>query len=247
MPAKRCFHVLPGILLAFGALAPAWAQPAASGSIFTCIDARGQRLTSDRPLMECLDREQKELKRDGTVRRTIGPSMTAQERAAFEERERRLAEERLRQVDEKRMQKALLTRYPDQAAHDAERAKALRAAQDVIAAGLRRVQELQEQRRKLQLETEFYKDESKWPAKLKRQLDENEDQIAGQQRFVEAHEEEKKRIDARFSEELARLKVLWAQGGAVSTATSGAASGTSTSGTSTGGSSGTSGSSVRRR
>jgi hypothetical protein len=224
--AQRCLLLLPGVLLAAGALAPAWAQPAASSSIFTCIDARGQRLTSDRPIMECLDREQKELKKDGTVRRVIGPSMTAQERAAYEERERRLAEERLRQIDEKRVQKALLTRYPDQAAHDAERVKALRAAQDVMAAGQRRVQELAEQRRKLQLETEFYKDESKWPAKLKRQLDENEEQIAAQQRFVEAQEEEKKRIDARFDEELARLKVLWAQGGPLSTATSGAASAT---------------------
>ena len=224
MLVNRCIRLLSGAVLAAGSLAAAWAQPAQTGSIYTCIDARGQRLTSDRPIMECLDREQKELKRDGTVRRTIGPSMTAQERAAFEERERRLAEERLRQVDEKRAQKALLTRYPDQAAHDAERVKALRAAQDVIAAGQRRLHDLQDQRGKLQQETEFFKDPGKLPARLKRQLDENEDQIAGQQRFIAAQEEEKKRIDARFDEELVRLKALWVQTSAPSTATSGAAS-----------------------
>jgi hypothetical protein len=218
--ARRCFRLAFGALAAAGALAPAWAQ-FTGGSIFTCVDARGQRLTSDRPIMECLDREQRELKRDGTVRRTIGPSMTAQERAAFEEREHKLAEERQRQADERRAQKALLSRYPNPAAHDAERAKALRAQQEVIAAGQRRIGELEEQRRKLEQETEFYKDASKWPAKLKRQIEENEQQVATQRRFIDAQEEEKKRIDAQFDDELARLKPLWAQLGP-STATSGA-------------------------
>lgn len=226
LPARKCcFRLFPAVLLVAGVLAPAWAQTVpSSGSIFTCIDARGQRLTSDRPLMECIDREQKELKRDGTVRRTIGPSMTAQERAAFEERERRLADERLRQVDEKRAQRALLTRYPSQAAHDEERAKALRAAQLVIAAGQQRMLDLQQQRHKLQQETEFYKDAAKVPPNLKRQIDESEQQIAAQQRFVESQEEEKRRIDARFDEELVRLKGLWSQTGMPATATSGAAS-----------------------
>lgn len=220
MPSFRSFHLLLGALGAGAALVPAWAQPAPVGSIYTCIDARGQRLTSDRPIVECLDREQRELKKDGTVRRIIGPSMTAQERAAFEERERRLAEERQRQTDDRRAQKALLARYPNQAAHDAERAKALRAQQDVIAAGHRRVAELEEQRRKLGQETEFFKDPVKRPPKLQRQIEENEQQLAAQQRFIEAQEEEKKRIDAQFDEELARLKQLWAQLGPA-TATSG--------------------------
>lgn len=192
------------------------------GSIFTCTNAKGQRLTSDRPIVECLDREQKELKSDGTVRRTLGPSLTAQERTLLEEREHKQAEERQRQTDERRAQKALLTRYPNQAAHDAERGKALRAAQDVIATGQHRVADLEEQRRKLQQEAEFYTDASKWPPRLKRQFEENEQQIAGQQRFIKNQEEEKKRIDAQFDAELSRLKVLWAQL-LPATATSGAA------------------------
>lgn len=195
-----------GCLLA-AVVAPAWSQQ----GIYTCVDAKGRRLTSDRPILECLDREQKELTPSGTVRRTLGPSLTATERAALEERERRAAEERQRQADEKRVQKALLTRYPNQAAHDVERAKALQAQQDVIASGQRRITQLQEQRRKLDQETEFYKDPAKWPARLKRQVEEADQQLAAQQRFVAAQEEEKKRINTRFEEELARLKVLWAQ------------------------------------
>ena len=41
-------------LAGFG-LVIAHAQPATGGSIYTCIDAQGRRITSDRPIAECLD------------------------------------------------------------------------------------------------------------------------------------------------------------------------------------------------
>jgi hypothetical protein len=212
--------LLSGCLLVAGTVT-AWAQqPAAGGpSIYTCVDPKGRRVTSDRPIAECLDRQQKELNSSGTVRRMIGPSLTATERAALEERERKAAEERQREADERRVQKALLTRYPNQAAHDAERANALKAAQDVIAAGQRRIAYLQEERKRLLQETEFYKDAAKWPAKLKRQVEESEQQIAAQSRFIDAQLEETRRINARFDEELTRLRMLWARAAAASTTT----------------------------
>ena len=205
-------HLLLGTVLT-AAAATAWAQAAAptGPGIYTCIDARGRRLNSDRPIVECIDREQRELSGSGTVRRTLPPTPTAQERAEIEERERKLAEERQRQSDEKRMARALLNRYPNRAAHDAERAKALQAQQDVIGTGYRRIDELGEQRKLLATETEFYKDPAQWPARLKRQFEENAQQVAAQQRFIAAQEQEKARINARFDEELARLNALWAQ------------------------------------
>ena len=62
-----------------GALAQGSGTPAPAG-IYTCIDAHGRRLTSDRPIPACIDREQRELNRDGTVRRIIPPTLTATER-----------------------------------------------------------------------------------------------------------------------------------------------------------------------
>ena len=88
---------LAGLVLA-AALGQGWAQPQAPAGIYTCVDAKGRRLTSDRPIVDCLDREQKELNSSGTVRRTLGPSLTASERAAREERDRKAAEERQRQL-----------------------------------------------------------------------------------------------------------------------------------------------------
>lgn len=209
------------MLAAIVGSASAQQSPGAAG-IYTCMDSKGHRLTSDRPIPECIDREQKELNSSGTVRRTLGPSLTATERAALEEKERKEAEERQRQADERRAERALLARYPNQAVHDAERANALHNAQEVVRTGQRVLADLKGQRKKLAQETEFYKTAKQWPPKLKRQVEDNEQQIAAQERFLEAQEEERQRINARFDEELARLKLLWARVGVPSAAASAA-------------------------
>jgi Domain of unknown function (DUF4124) len=188
------------------AVTGAWGQR----SIFTCVDARGQRLTSDRPIPECSDREQRELNPSGTVRRVVPPSLTASERAAQEERERRAAGERQRLAEQKRIEKLLVARYPHQALHDADRARALQAAEDAVASGHKRMADLREERRKLDLEIEFYRSPAQWPPQLKRKVDDNEQQLAAQQRFISSQEEEKRRIAQRYDDELARLKRLWA-------------------------------------
>lgn len=201
-------HLFAAALVLGTGAGTAWAQKA---GIYTCIDSQGRRLTSDRPIAECIDREQKELSGSGTVRRTLGPSLTATERAALEEKQRAALEEKQRAAEDKRRDRALIARYPNQAAHDLERQKALASLGEVIKAANRRLADLYEQRRKLMVETEFYaKDPSKMPLKLKRELDENDKLIQGQQNFIANQEEEKKRANLRFDEELKKLKVLWA-------------------------------------
>lgn len=180
-------------------------------AIFTCVDAKGRRLTADRPIKECLDREQKELNPSGTVRRRIGPTLTAAERAAEEEKARAAVEERNRALDEKKRERALLTRYPDRASHDKERAAALELIEGVARTADARTAELQAQRKKLETEVDFYRrNPAKYPDALKRQLEENEQGLAAQRRFTAGQEEEKKRLHARFDEELGQLRKLWA-------------------------------------
>lgn len=198
-------------LLLAGCLAGMAGSSSAEDGIFTCVDAKGHRLTSDRPIAECLDREQTQLNASGTVRRKLGPALTAAERAVLEEQERRDAEARQRKAEERRVERALLARYPDQASHDAERAKALQSVEDSIASARRRIADLHAQRRQLDAQAEFYPDRAKWPPKLRRQVDDNAQQEAAQGRYIAAQEEEKRRIDTRFDQELARLRVLWAQ------------------------------------
>ena len=183
---------------------------AAAQGIFTCVDAKGRRLTADRPIAECLDREQKELSSGGMVRRKIMPELTPQERAVEEEKTRKLIEERNREAEEKKRVQALISRYPSKASHDKERSAALAKVDEVAAYAGKRIHELAAQRKQLEAEAEFYKrDPSKLPAKLKRQMEEADEQAAAQKRFIADQGSEKNRINTRFDEEAARLRGVW--------------------------------------
>ncbi len=109
----------------------------------------------------------------------------------------------------------LLSRYRDRAAHDKERAEALKQVDEVIATAKRRVTDLQADRKKLDTEMEFYAaDPNKAPFILKRKIADTDAAIETQKRFMVDQEAGKSRINARFDEELARLKVLWSAAGA---------------------------------
>ncbi len=196
---------------ACAALAAAWGGAEAQG-IYTCMDARGKRITSDRPIAECIDREQKELNPSGTLRRSVGPSMTAQERAVEEAREQKAAAEQARINEERRRNRAMLTRYQNQAAHDKERAEALQQVDEVMLAANKRMAELTQERSAIDAELEFYKSTppDKIPLKVRRMVQENEQNTAAQKRFIADQQNEKKRVNARFDEELAKLRQLWA-------------------------------------
>lgn len=184
---------------------------AAAQGIYTCTDGKGRVLNADRPIADCIDRTQKELNPSGTVRRTVGPSLTAQERAAQEAQQKLVQEEQARQREEKRRDRALLIRYPNRAVHDQERAQALSQVDDVIRAAKKRVSELQAERQNIDAEFEFYKkDPTRVPSSLQRQADDNARSTVVQSRFIAEQDAEKKRINARFDDELVKLKQLWA-------------------------------------
>lgn len=212
--APRCLYLTGAGLLALVLGAPAWAQDIKNqGGIYSCVDSKGRRLTSDRPIVDCLDREQKELGNSGTVKRVVPPSYTAEERAKLEAQRKVEDAERARVAEEKRRDKALLIRYPNQAAHDKERVEALRQIDDVIEAVRKRVETLGKQRKDIDLELEFYQnDPKKAPAWLQRKLEDNTQQVQVQNRFLGEQSLEKQRINARFDEELAKLKMLWTYG-----------------------------------
>ena len=191
--------------------APAMAQPLPEAGIYSCTDAQGRRLTADRPIAACLDREQRVYGRSGVERARVGPALTDAERdaQALQRRQQMQAQQRAR--DEIRRQRALALRYPDQTAHDAERAAAIAQIDDLAALAQRRVQGLHAERRKLDSEMEFYaRDPARAPAALRRQIALSNESLAEQARYLALQEQEKRRIQQRFDAELAQLRQLWA-------------------------------------
>ena len=206
---RGCSAVLGLLLAALGSAACAQAVVPGSG-IYSCVDKNGRRLTSDRPIPECIDREQRELGPTGTVRRVIGPTLTEHEREALEVQRRKDLEERNRIAEERRRERVLLARYPDKAAHDAERATAIAHVDEVTATAKKRIAELQERRKKIDEEMEFYrKDPAKAPARVRRAIEDNEQAQQEQRRAIAGQLEEQARINDRFDAEAAHLKTLW--------------------------------------
>jgi hypothetical protein len=207
-PWRRVARAAGPAGLASLALAAA-AQSAATGSgIYSCTDARGRRLTSDRPIIECLDREQRVLNRDGSMRATLPPSMTANERAAVEEAQRQKQLEDATRRDTIRHDRNLLARFRDEAAHQKAREAALDNLRSALKQSERRLVELEQERQPLLAEAEFYKDKP-LPAKLKSRLEYIDVAAEAQRTLVTNQQAEVVRINGIYDEELERLRKLW--------------------------------------
>jgi hypothetical protein len=175
-------------------------------------ELNGKKVTSDRPIPECVNKEQRELNPDGSLKRIIPPTPTADEAAAKEQQE--LAE-KLRlaaQGDAVRRDRNLMQRFPDEAAHRKAREKALgelRIAGKIYAD---RIAELLIEKTKLEDDKYFYKNErvnKPVPTQLQQKLDANEASLEAQRLLAKNQVEETTRINDLYDAELARLRKLW--------------------------------------
>ncbi len=176
--------------------------------IYSCIDANGKKLTSDRPIAECANREQRLLNADGSLRKVVPPTPTADEHAEAEAAERRATAERAAQQDAVRRDRNLMLRFPNEAAHQ----RAREAAQDDVRKAIRTSEErlklLAAERKPLLDEAEFYTDRP-LPPKLRQALDANDAAVEAQRTLVLNQQAEVVRINNLFDVELERLKRLW--------------------------------------
>jgi hypothetical protein len=204
---ERCAVKLVGCTLGWLLLAGI-AFPAGAAQIYTCIDANGKKLTSDRPIPACNDREQVELNSDGSLRRRVPPTPTADERGEIEAREQRAALERANQREALRRDRNLLARFPNEAAHHKAREAALEDTRKALRISEARLEALQKERKPLLDEAEFYIGKP-LPGKLKQQMDGNEAATEAQRSLVLNQQAELVRVNALYDAELERLKKLW--------------------------------------
>jgi hypothetical protein len=208
-------HRVPGLSvagwLACAALAgftQAWAQVASPG-IYTCLDDKGRRITSDRPIPECVAREQQQLNRDGSLKRTVPPPQTAEERAEQELRDRRAAEARALQADATRQDRTLLQRYKTPEDHQRARVAALDVARTAVATADQRLASLAQERKQYAQEAEFYRGRA-LPPKLQQSIDAAEASMVAQRAVARNQRAELDRINRLYDVELERLRQLWA-------------------------------------
>ncbi len=189
----------------------AWAQAPASRSgalIFSCV-VNGKKITSDRPIHECSDREQRVLNADGSLNRLLAPTLTMEERSELEKRHREEEEREVARKDAARRDRNLIQRYPNEAAHAKGREKALDDIRLAVRNSEARIAQLKAERKPLDEEKEFYPGKP-LPTKLKLALDSNDASLEAQKSLVQNQQVEVVRIGALFDAELLRLRKLWA-------------------------------------
>lgn len=180
-----------------------------SAGIYSCVDAQGRRLTSDRPIPDCSSREQRVLNRDGSVQRVLPPTLTAEERAEREAAQRKADQARAAQADAVRRDRNLMLRYPNETTHHSAREAALDTVRLAIRASALRVKELAAERKPLLDESEFYVGRQ-IPPRLKQLLDANDAGVAAQRQSAANQALELARINQLYDTELDRLRRLWA-------------------------------------
>jgi hypothetical protein len=184
-------------------------RPGKTGAIYSCIDASGKRLTSDRPIPECSAREQQLLNSDGSVRKVVPPMPTADERAAIDARQQQEALARAQQREAIRRDRNLLMRFPDEAAHHKAREAALDNTRKSLKISESRLAMLEKERKPLMDETEFYTGKP-LPLKLKQAIDANDASTEAQRTLIANQKAELVRINKLYDDELERLRRLWA-------------------------------------
>ena len=180
-----------------------------SPRIYSCLDAKGKRITSDRPIPECLAREQRLHGLDGAVRGVVPPSLTAQEREVMDAERKRKDDERATLLAAARRDRQLMSSHPDEKAHDAARASALADVQRSLATTQKQLDLLVQERKALMQEADFFKGKA-LPPKLREKVEINEvsmnAKISGRQRLLA----EEQRLQGILDIELERLRRLWA-------------------------------------
>jgi len=209
--ARRSARAI-GLLLAAAAIGAAPDARAEAGRPIIQCELNGKKVTSDRPIPECVHKEQRELHPDGSLKRVIPPTPTADEVAAKEEKEREAKLEFAARSDAVRRDRNLMQRFPDEAAHRKAREKALDELRLSARITTVRIAELLTEKDKNDLEKQFYVNErvnKPLPTALKQKIDANEASLDAQRSLQQNQITETARINALYDAELARLKKLW--------------------------------------
>ena len=190
------------------AIAPAAAQ--AQGRMYKCVDASGKTFYTQTPPKECLGRTVDELDKRANVTRR-NEVLTPEQQAAREAERKKKAEEDIAAKEERRKNTALLNTYSSEKDVEEARARALKAGNEAIKDTEKRIAEGEKRRAALNQEAEFYK-KTAMPAKLKQDLQNNENELKNQQELLDVKKKEIGLINSKYDEDKRRFVELTRSG-----------------------------------
>lgn len=206
----RSIAVVAGLTAGLPALQVLAAPPpkdGASAPIYSCVDANGRRLSSDRPIPECLGQEQNVLGKDGTVRKKMPPLLSPDQQAKKDAERAAQARVQAARMEQVRNDRLLLSRYPTLVAHDQARQRALESTQKAIDTIQVRIAQLETERVVLANERAGLGFKAV-PENLKMRTNANEGSLEAQRTLLRSMEAERTRINQQYDTERQRLALL---------------------------------------
>lgn len=179
------------------------ALPAAAR--ITCCDVGGKRFCGDPAPQQCLNKAKKVFEHG--VAKEVEAPLTAEQRAAREAEEARQKEEARMAAEQERRDRALMASYSSVKEIDAARKRAITEIKRNADQAQNRLDAALKKQKKLEQEQEFYK-KKPLPAALKAQLQDNEAEIAAQQKALEDKDADIAAINTRFDEDKKRYQRL---------------------------------------
>ncbi len=195
-------RVFPGLMFVV-AIAATSGLSLAQTRIYTCKDASGKTITSDRPLPECQGREGRVLSGQGATVQKIDAPLTPEQIAAREAEQQKKREEEERRREQLRKDKALLNTYASLDDIESKRQRALAQVEREMRESERRVSLLERQASENRAEAEFYKKKA-LPPELKRRVDENEAALRAEKGLYGAKKGEVAQVNVKFDEDRKR-------------------------------------------
>lgn len=183
-----------GLLLALPAMAR-----------ITCCDVDGKRFCGDPTPPQCLNKAKKVF--DRGVAKEIDAPLTAEQRAAREAEETRKKEEERKAAEQERRDRALMASYSSAKEIDAARKRAITEIRRNADQAQNRLDAAQKKQKKLEQEKEFYQ-KKPLPAALQAQIEDNEAEIAAQEKALQDKDADIAAANARFDADKERYQRL---------------------------------------
>jgi hypothetical protein len=200
---------LPQPLLAvlIAVLGLAAAAPAAARLSYCCNDAAGKLTCGDMVPGTCYNRAYRVFDEKGRLVREVEAPLSPEQRSLREAEKVRKAEEAKRLAEEKRRNQALLSTYSSEKDIDAARERALADFDKASADTRKRHEAAVKAKKKLDVEKEFFQ-KKPMPANLKKQVEDNESDLKTLQAALDARQQERDALAAKFDEEKKRYVEL---------------------------------------
>lgn len=191
--------------LVWGALLVVVAAPASARTF--CCEAGGRMVCDEGVPPACVGRAYRELGTNGQTIRTYEAPLTPEQQAKRDAELAKKKEEEAKRAEEERKNRILLGTYSSVRDIDLARDRVIGDLEKARDQAKQRLADAEKKKKKLDSESEFYKDHA-LPASLKSQIRENETDLAAQKKNIADREQDIEAARARFDDDKKRFIAL---------------------------------------